>query len=210
MAVRSSASGFSGLPRPRVAPLARPYFPRRRTQPAQPPAARSLVSEANTCGPVSQLLDDILRSACEVAGADQAFFLVTRDEAALEAVATYRMRPGEVMDVVLCRAAHPVHLALRERRLAAADADGRALPVYDGNFELNAPAVLCVPLDLGLKQSGALCMMRKRGARRLSELDLEIVQALSGQAELAIGAERCRSALSRLEASLKVLSPAHA
>lgn len=206
MAVRSPLSAYSGLPRP--LPAVRPYLPRRRSQKPRPIQVRTSISDAPSYEPVSQLLAEILRSACDVAGAEQAFFLVTRDETALEAVATYRIRPGEVMDVVLCRAAHPVHLALREHRMAAADADGRALPVYDGNFELNAPAVLCVPLDLGLRQTGALCLMRKTGARNLSELDLEIVQALSGQAELAIGAARCRSALSRLEASLRVLSPA--
>ena len=104
------------------------------------------------------------------------------------------------------------------RRLKAGafrDRVGRAvvddhLPMNDGGAEERAPAVLCVPLDLGPQLSGVLCLLRREQPRRLSDLDLEIVQALAEQAALAIGAASHSSALSRLRASLSDLPAAHA
>lgn len=160
--------------------------------------------------PAEQILADIMRSAMEVTGAAQGFILVSREGSVLEVAGTRNLRPSEVVDVVLARAASPLHTALREGRPAAADDQGRALPIFDGFFEQNTPAVLCVPLDLGLRQTGALCILRHPGARKLSELDLEIVQALAEQAALAIGAACHQTALTRLEASLSGLVPAHA
>jgi GAF domain-containing protein len=160
--------------------------------------------------PAEQILTDILRSAMEVTGAAQGFMLVSRENSLLEVAAARNVRPAEVVDVVLARAAGPVHSALREARPAAADERGRPLPIFDGYFEANSPAVLCVPLDLGLRQSGALCLLRSSCARKLSELDLEIVQALSEQAALAIGAACNQTALTRLEASLSRLVGARA
>lgn len=157
--------------------------------------------------PAEQILNEILRSAMEVTGAVQGFILVSREGSVLEVAGSRNLRPSEVVDVVLARAAAPVHSALREGRMAAADDKGRALPIFDGYFETNTPAVLCVPLDLGLRQSGALCILRHPGARKLSELDLEIVQALAEQAALAIGAACHQTALTRLEASLSAFSP---
>ena len=172
------------------------------------PAARDFFTGGYE--PVEQILSDILRSAMDVTCAEQGFMLVSREGSVLEVAGARNIRPAEVMDVVLSRAATPVHTALREGRLAAADDSGRSLPIYDGFFETNAPAVLCVPLDLGMRQSGVLCLTRRPAARKLSELDLEIVQALAEQAALAIGAACNQSALTRLEASLCELTPAAA
>lgn len=159
--------------------------------------------------PVEQILSEILRSAMDVAVADQGFILVSREGSVLEVASSRNIRPAEVMDVVLARAASPIHSALREGRLSAIDSRGHTMPVFDGYFEANAPAILCLPMDLGLRQSGTLCLVRKpSGARKLSELDIEIVQALAEQAALAVGAACNQSALSRLEASLSDLMPA--
>lgn len=167
-------------------------------------------SQFSTSGyePAEQILADILRSALEVTGASQGFILVSREGSVLEVAGARNLRPSEVVDVVLARAALPLHTALRDGRPAAADDHGRALPVFDGFFENNNPATLCVPLDLGLRQTGALCLLRQSGARKVSELDLEIVQALAEQAALAIGAASHQTALTELEASLCGLAPA--
>lgn len=152
--------------------------------------------------PAEQILADILRSALDVTGAAQGFIIVSREGAVLEVASHCNIRPEEIMDASLRLAALPLHGALRENRPSAADSQGRALPIFDGYFETNDPAVLCLPLDLGLRQRGALCVLRQVGARKLSELDLEIVQALAEQAALAIGAACNHTALTRLEASL--------
>jgi GAF domain-containing protein len=180
------------------------------TRPARAEAAGRTDHAVGGYEPAEQILSDILRSAMEVTGAAQGFILVSRESSVLEVAGARNVRPSEVVDVVLARAASPVHSALREGRPAAADERGRPLPIFDGYFEANSPAVLCVPLDLGLRQSGALCLLRNPNARKLSELDLEIVQALSEQAALAIGAACNHTALARLEASLSALVPAHA
>lgn len=160
--------------------------------------------------PAEQILADILRSALDVTGAHQGFILVSREGSILEVAGARNLRPSEVVDVVLSRAAAPLHSALREGQAAAADEQGRALPIFDGFFENNNPSVLCVPLELGLRQTGALCLLRQPGARKVSELDLEIVQALAEQAGLAISAACHQTALTRLEASLSALDPAPA
>ena len=189
-------------------------MPRRRAARQRPrtPDDVLLPRDPHTGGyePVEQILCDILASAAEVTGADQAFFLVSREGSVLEVACARNIRPAEVMDLVLTRAAATVHRALREGQLSGADGAGRPMPVYDGFFEANAPAVLCVPLDLGLRQSGAMCLIRCKNPRRLSELDLEITQALAEQAALAIGAACHHSALTRLEASLNAPVPARA
>lgn len=191
-----------------VMPTRRPLAERRIAALPRPGQPQVAVTLSTSCESVGQILRDLLRSAAEVLDAKQAFFLIARDEHTLEAAATRNIRPAEVMDLILSQAAHPVHVALFDHQLAAADGDGHALPIYDGYFETNTPATLCVPMDLGLRQTGALCVVRHKGARRLSDLDLEIAQALTEQAAVVIAAARHQSALSHLEASLSDLAPA--
>lgn len=159
---------------------------------------------------VHQILIDLLRSAAEVTGARQAFCLVARDDASLELACSWRIHPHDVMETVLTRAPGAIYLALREQRLACTDTQGRTLPLEDGFFERNTPAVLCLPLDLGSRLSGVLCLARPDSTRAVSELDLDIAEALAEQIALALSAASAFSALSHLEQSLGCLPPAHA
>lgn len=180
---------------------------RRRTDVVRPAGTPAVATQRAGYEPAQEILRSILRSAADLAGADQCFFLVARDDTVLEVAGARNIRPRDIIQVVLGRGAGATGLCLRERRLACADEQGRPMPLLDGVFEANAPAILCLPLDLGLAQAGVLCLLRKRRARRVSELDLEILQALGEQASLAIGAASHQSALTRLEASLSALSP---
>lgn len=157
--------------------------------------------------PVQPLLKEILRSTADVLSAHQAFIIVARGEALIEVACTHNIRPSEVVDAVTTGARGPVQTALKEKILTAGDIQGAAMPLLDGFFENNSPAILCVPLDLGSRLAGVLCLLRRHPPRRLSDLDLEIVQALAEQAALAIGAATHSSALSRLKASLSRPSP---
>lgn len=159
---------------------------------------------------VRHTLGEILRSASGVVGAAQAFLLVARGDTVLEVAATHDIPPSEVINAVLLQASLPIHTAMREHIIAAGDLQGCVLPLLENALDRCAPAVLCVPLDLGPRQSGVLCLLRTQQPHRLSDLDLEIVQALAEQASLAIGAARHSSALSRLQASLSRLAPAYA
>lgn len=158
--------------------------------------------------PVRQILQDILESACEVMGSGQAFILVSRGRAALDVAATYAIDAGEVTQTVLAQCARAVNASMLEKIMTAGDLHGYVLPMREGAGEEHAPAVLCVPLELNHQQGGVICLLRSQQARRMSDLDLEIVQALAEQASLAIGAASHHSALSRLQDSLS--SFAHA
>ena len=158
---------------------------------------------------LSPMLRRLLRSACEVMGASQGFFLVARSSQVYDIACAHNMRPADVINAALCGAAQPLAAALSEKLLAAGDLAGCSMPLEDGFFEANSPAVLCVPLDLGL-ENGALCLLRKKAPRRVSDLDLEIIQALAEQAALALTAASQSRALTRLQASLTSLSPAYA
>lgn len=182
--------------------------PRRRSGKAAVPAGLPTPCLGQGYETVGQILSDILGSALDVTGSDRAFILVAREATMLEVVAARGIRPREVIDIVLAQAAPALKVALSERKLASLDHRGRTRPALDGFFEINDAAVLGLPLDLGLRSAGVLCLLRRRGARRVSDLDLEIVQALAEQAALAIGAASHQTALTELEASLCGLAPA--
>lgn len=171
-----------------------------------------LIHQLSGCEPIQQVLKDILRSASGVLSASQAFIVVSQGGSILSVAATHNIRPVEVANAVLVQASKPIHAALREKILAAGDLQGCVLPPLhaDACPENRAPAVLCVPLDIGSQQRGVMCMLRQHQPRRLSDLDLEIVQALGEQAALAISAASHSSALQRLQASLTTLAPAYA
>lgn len=187
-------------------------FARMRRRAGGTPAPASLADSHRSTAyePVQQILRDILRSASGVLGAAQAFILVSRGGSVLEVAGAHEIHPGEVMSAVLAQASLPIHTALREKILTGGDLQGCVLPLLEGALEQRAPAVLCVPLDLGPRLSGVLCLLRQQQPQKLSDLDLEIVQALAEQAALAIGAASHSSALSRLQASLDTLAPAYA
>jgi GAF domain-containing protein len=149
--------------------------------------------------PVSQILADILHSAAVVLGADQAFVFVDRGERAMETAAILNLRSARLADLALRQAAACIRTALQQRRLSATNDCGTEL---DGEENFLQASTLCVPLDIGRHQSGVMCVIRRRGARALTRLDLEIVHALAEQAALAVGAARHQCALSRLEACL--------
>ncbi|HEX4873036.1 MAG TPA: GAF domain-containing protein [Nevskiaceae bacterium] len=147
------------------------------------------------------VLQSCLASAMEVSGSEGGFFLLSSGPGALEILMPRRLSAETAMDVVLGRAAVAVRQTLRDGRVACTDAQGRALPLQDGFHESNAPACLCVPMELG-RRKGLLCLVRPLPARSLGELDLEIVQAVTEQAGLTLSALIAGQALARLEAAL--------
>lgn len=153
--------------------------------------------------PAQQVLRNTLRSACEVIGARAGFTLQTREDAVFEVACSHCLGHAQLLDAVLGRAASALHRALVCGELGLADPTGTALaPASEA-----PPAVVALPLDLGLRERGVLCLLRSDGPRALSELDLEILGALADQAALALRASNQEWALSKLVASLNALGP---
>lgn len=197
--------------RPPVAPRGAVSFPssgaRRRRQ-IQRSLHRAIAwTSAGASEPAQEVLRNTLQSACEVIGADRGFTLRTREDAVLEVACSHCIKPQELLDAVLGRAARALHQAMVCNELGLADRVGNSLPHLDGSFEENAPAVVALPLDLGANQRGVLCLLRSGSPRALSDLDLEILGALADQAALALRAAQQESALSKLAASLNSFAP---
>lgn len=158
--------------------------------------------------PARQLLANTLISACDLIGAERGFVLVLRDETTLEIACTRALQHQELLDSLLGVAARALHRTLAWSELGLADCAGILLPCPEAAAESGAAAVVSLPLQPGPRQRGALCLLRGAARRCLSDLDFEILGALAGQAELALGAASQRCALSRLEASLTAAAPA--
>lgn len=150
--------------------------------------------------PAQELLRNTLRSACDLIGAERGFVVVLREETTLEVACARQMAPREMLDTMLGRAARALHRALTLRETGLCDERGNTLAAHPGDH--SAAAVVSLPLELGVRQRGALCLLRACAQRALSSLDFEILEALAGQAALALAAASQQSALHRLEASL--------
>ena len=132
-----SASGFFA---PRFANRVRRRSSLRRALHTEPRFAELSEGFAS----VRSILLDILNSALDVAAAEQGFVLISRESTVLEVACARHLRPGQVMDLVLGEASQSVHSALREGRMTAVGLNGQPMPVLDGFFEPNRPALLCL------------------------------------------------------------------
>ncbi|WP_169729280.1 GAF domain-containing protein [Solimonas soli] len=152
---------------------------------------------------VQQVLHNTLRSACGVIGARGGFVVQLRDDTVLEIACAHALNGEAVLDAVFGRASRALHRALldAERGLACPRGELLAEPLQA------APAVISLPLELGVRRQGAFCLLRDNADRKLSALDFEILDALADQAALALAAACQRSALSQLEASLNATPP---
>jgi GAF domain-containing protein len=176
---------------------------RRRTGTADTAPAGIAWAPTSADDTVQQVLSNTLRSACGVIGARGGFVVQLRDDTVLEIACAHALPGQAVLDAVFGRAARALHSALLDARRGLACSRGELLPE-----PLQAtPAVISLPLELGQSRQGAFCLLRDNADRSLSELDFEILDALAGQAGLALAAACQRSALSRLEASLHAIAP---
>lgn len=156
---------------------------------------------------VDRLLGDILCSSCDVVGAQRSFLLVSRDERSVEVCASHRIHPSEIVQIAFTRAAPALRKTFSEARVTLMDQHGKDLPVPNERQHC-CPTLICIPIESALQVSGALCLERRSHAKALTDLDLEILQALAAQAGNALAAVRTHDALSRLSASLDATPPA--
>ncbi len=158
--------------------------------------------------PARTILNNTLRSACDLIGADRGFVVVLREETTLEVASIRGLRPRDLLDPLLGLAARSIHCALAQRQIGLGDPAGLPMPCPPpASGDIPPPTVVSLPLELGARQRGALVLLNERKPRALSALDFEILGALAGQAELALAAASQQCALSRLEARLNALPP---
>lgn len=153
------------------------------------------------------ILNNTLQSACRTIGADHGFMLLLRDERSLEVACAYAIAPREVMDVVFGSPGQALQRALFDHSLGLADREGKPLCHPPGSTSKECPTTVAVPLDIDAQTLGVMCLIRQSSTRCLSLLDLELLEAFTEQASLALRAMQQQSALSRLSASLNALMP---
>lgn len=162
-----------------------------------PPLDLAPVSSDET---VQEILRNTLRSAYGVIGAQGGFVLLLTDDSVLEIATLHRVSNNDVLDSLFGWSAAGLHRALLDGARGLAGAEGQLLDEQQSE----EPAVfLALPLDIDETRRGALCLLRKPDARPLKALDLEILDALAGQAALALAAGCQRYALSQLQAQLQ-------
>lgn len=162
------------------------------------------MAAAETADPrlaIDQALGDILRSVISVTGGHRAFLMISRDQRSVEIAATHRIRPGEILHAAVTRMSQAINRAFSDREMTLADRRGDLLAAPDAR-QTASPAWICSPFTAAMRISGVLCVERQAKGKRLTELDLEIVQALTDQAATALAAVRTHDALSRLSAAL--------
>lgn len=142
---------------------------------------------APACGDstVQRVLDNCLHSACALIGAHGGFIVVLRDDQGLDIAARHAMTAVAVLDATLGTAAAALHRALLDCRAST-----------------DAGCAVSIPMNVGAQTCGALCLLRDSDARRLGALDQEILDALAGQAALALAAGGHQLALDRLHRHL--------
>lgn len=126
-----------------------------------------------------------------------------RDDTMLEICCSHALPGQEVFEAVLGWAAAALQCALLESRRGVTGELGELL---SGAAMGARPTVVSLPLELGQRRHGAVCLLCSDTARRLSSLDYEILEALADQAALALAASCQRTALNRLEASINAIS----
>lgn len=149
---------------------------------------------------VQEILRNTLRSAYGVIGAQGGFVLLLTEGSALEIATLHRVSNNDVLDALFGWSAIALHRALLDGARGLGGPEGQLLDEQ----QADAPAVfVALPLDIDESRRGALCLLRKPDARPLKALDLEILDALAGQAALALAAGCQRHALSQLQARLQ-------
>ena len=182
---------------------------RNRNEYAAVPAAPITEQPSDPRVAVDQVLGDILQSACQLVGAERSYLLLSRDERSVEVVASHRIEASEVVHSAFTRAANALQHAFSTGELTCADEAGELMSAPTATRGC-CPALVCAPLESAMKVSGLLCLQRGHGDKKLSALDVEILQALAEQAGTALAAVRTHDTLSRLNAALQAAETASA
>ncbi|MBB5015697.1 GAF domain-containing protein [Rehaibacterium terrae] len=155
--------------------------------------------QAQTAFP--DLLQDTLRAVCELADCERGFLLLAED-GGLRVRATHALDPARLAGREFSGSIGVVERAIAERRPVVLNEVG-ADPQFAGRASVIAgglQALLCLPLLDGERVLGAVYADSRRPGAAITELDMELLQAVCERAALWIAAHRDARALANLVA----------
>ncbi len=155
--------------------------------------------QAQTAFP--DLLQDTLRAVCELADGERGFLLLAED-GGLRVRATHALDPARLAGREFSGSIGAVERAIAERRPVVVNEAG-ADPLLASRASVLAGGLrtlLCLPLLDGERVLGAVYADSRRPGAAVTELDLELLQAVVERAALWIAAHRDARALAALVA----------
>jgi GAF domain-containing protein len=155
-------------------------------------------------GSLDGLVRGLLGSVVQLCGAERAFILLARADGELEVAAASGLGAGELKAAEFSGSIGAVERVLASGRVVAASdamADsmlGARASVARGGIR----ALVCIPVTALERRLGAIYADSRKPGSAFTELDVEILEALAGQAALAIAAARLDEEVRRLLADL--------
>lgn len=158
-----------------------------------------------------ELLGRLLRSVLELSGAERGFVLLARPDGDLEVAATAGVAAGELDREEFAGSVGAVERALAERRpVVTCDAlDDAALASRPSVADEGIRALVCLPLEVLGRLIGAVYADSRSPGSAFTELDVEILEALSSHAALAIGVARLAREVEGLAGELPTALPVY-
>ncbi|HLE85590.1 MAG TPA: GAF domain-containing protein [Thermoanaerobaculia bacterium] len=157
------------------------------------------------------LLARLLRSVLELSGAERGFVLLARADGDLEVAATAGVAAGELGREEFSGSVGAVERALAQRRpVVTCDAqDDATLASRPSIAGEGIRALVCLPLEVLGQLIGAVYADSRTPGSAFTELDVEILQALTSHAALAIAVARLSREVEGLAGELPTAIPVY-
>jgi len=158
-----------------------------------------------------ELLGRLLRSVLELSGAERGFVLLARHDGDLEVAATAGVSASELGREEFAGSVGAVERALAERRpVVTCDAqDDATLASRPSIAEEGIRALVCLPLEVLGRLIGAVYADSRSPGSAFTELDVEILEALTSHAALAIAVARLTREVEGLAGELPTALPVY-
>ena len=146
------------------------------------------------------LLLRFLESAIGVTGADRGFVLIAGADGRLHVEVSAGFTPGAVREGTFAGSVGAVERALRTRRsIVVSDAQrDRFLGTRPSVVEMGLGVVACVPLKHGERILGLIYVDSPRPGAALTDLDLEILEALAEHTAIVVEGLQLERSIARL------------
>lgn len=157
------------------------------------------------------LLRRLLESVLELSGAERGFVLLARPDGDLEVAATAGVAAGELGGEEFAGSVGAVERALGQGRpVVTCDAqDDAALASRPSVVGAGIRALVCLPLEVLGRRIGAVYADSRSPGSAFTELDVEILEALTSHAALAIAVARLAREVTGLAGELPTALPAY-
>lgn len=152
------------------------------------------------------LLSRVVDSVLELSGLERGFALLTDGQGRLRLAATHRLSGRDLRGDDFTGSWGAIRMSLAERRpLVSGDIESvTALGERPSVIRGGIRALVSVPLSAGERITGLVYADSTKAGRSFTQLDLELLEALCGQAAVAIGAARLERELGELRGRLPV------